>query len=103
MLRRPPRSTLLPYPPLFRSRLAQTTGLPLTAAPSRVAAQGSRDALVELSGQLRNLAVALHKIASDIRLMASGPMTGLAEIRLPAGNFSRLPTRLENSSASLGS
>ncbi len=65
-------------------RLAQTTGLPLTAAPSRVAAQGSRDALVELSGQLRNLAVALHKIASDIRLMASGPMTGLAEIRLPA-------------------
>jgi fumarate hydratase class II len=46
-------------------------------------AHGPRDALVELSGQLRGLAVALVKIANDLRWMASGPRTGLAEIRLP--------------------
>ena len=66
------------------ARLAERTGLPVVIAPSRVAAQGSRDALVEVSGQLRGLAVALMKIAADIRLMASGPSTGLAEITLPA-------------------
>lgn len=80
--------TGLAAPPGFGDRLidrlARATGLPLVAAPSRVAAQGSRDALVELSGQLRGLAVALHKIASDIRLMSSGPATGLGELRLPA-------------------
>jgi len=65
-------------------RIAARTSLPVTVAPSRVAAQGSRDSLVEVSGQLRGLAAALLKIASDIRLMASGPNTGLAEIRLPA-------------------
>jgi fumarate hydratase class II len=65
-------------------RLHRRTGLDLSVAPDRVAAQGSRDALVELSGQLRGLAVALLKIANDVRWMASGPATGLAEIRLPA-------------------
>jgi len=48
-----------------------------------VAAQSSRDALVEASGQVRTAAVALIKIANDIRWMASGPRTGLAEIHLP--------------------
>jgi len=66
------------------ARIAARTSLPITVAPSRVAAQGSRDALVEVSGQLRGLAAALLKIAGDIRLMASGPATGLGEIRLPA-------------------
>jgi fumarate hydratase class II len=64
-------------------RLAKRTGLPLTEATDHLAAQSSRDGLVELSGQLRTAAVALIKIANDVRWMASGPRTGLAEIRLP--------------------
>ncbi len=63
--------------------LAERTGLPLVEAPDHFAAQGSRDALVEASGQLRTVAVALTKIANDIRWMGSGPRTGLAEIRIP--------------------
>jgi fumarate hydratase, class II len=65
------------------ARLAERTGLPLTEARDHFAAQGARDALVETSGQLRTLAVALVKIANDLRWMASGPNTGLGEIRLP--------------------
>jgi fumarate hydratase class II len=65
------------------TRLARRTGLPVTVAPDRFAAQGSMDDLVELSGQLRAAAVALVKVADDIRWLASGPNTGLAEIRLP--------------------
>ena len=63
--------------------LARDMGLPLTPSPNRFAAQGSQDALVELSGQLRVAAVAMFKIANDVRLMASGPRAGLAEISLP--------------------
>ena len=65
------------------ARLAERTGLPLVEAKDHFAAQGARDALVETSGQLRGLAVALVKIANDLRWMGSGPRTGLAEIRLP--------------------
>jgi fumarate hydratase class II len=65
------------------ARLAGDMGLPLSEAPDHFAAQGARDELVGLSGDLRVLAVALVKIANDIRWMASGPRTGLAEIRLP--------------------
>jgi fumarate hydratase class II len=65
------------------TRLAERTGLPLTEARDHFAAQGGRDALVEASGELRTLAVALVKIANDIRWMGSGPRTGLAEIRVP--------------------
>ncbi len=61
----------------------RTDGLPLTEAKDHFAAQGSRDALVEASGELRTLAVALIKIANDLRWMGSGPRTGLAEIFLP--------------------
>jgi fumarate hydratase class II len=64
-------------------RLARRTGLPLAEARDHFAAQGARDALVETSGQLRVLAVSLIKISNDIRWMASGPRTGLAEIRIP--------------------
>jgi fumarate hydratase, class II len=64
-------------------RLAERTGLPLTEARDHFAAQGARDALVECSGQLRTLAVSLFKIASDTRMMGSGPRAGLAEIRIP--------------------
>ena len=65
------------------ARLGGDMGLPLSEAPDHFAAQGARDELVGLSGDLRVLAVALVKIANDIRWMASGPRTGLAEIRLP--------------------
>ncbi len=52
-------------------------------APNHVEANASRDALVEVSGQLRTIAVSLHKIANDIRWMASGPRNGIGELRLP--------------------
>ncbi|MFI6346320.1 class II fumarate hydratase [Streptomyces sp. NPDC050560] len=63
--------------------VAAATGLPLTEARDHFEAQGARDALVETSGQLRTVAVSLTKIANDLRWMASGPRTGLAEINLP--------------------
>jgi len=63
--------------------VARATGLPLTEARDHFEAQGARDALVETSGQLRTIAVGLTKICNDLRWMASGPRTGLAEIALP--------------------
>jgi fumarate hydratase class II len=59
------------------------TGIEFTEAKDHLAAQSSRDALVEASGALRTVAVSMIKIANDIRWMGSGPRTGLAEIRLP--------------------
>lgn len=59
------------------------TGVPLTEATDHFAAQSARDALVEASGELRTLAVALIKIANDLRWMGSGPRTGLSEIFIP--------------------
>jgi fumarate hydratase class II len=63
--------------------IAADTGLPLTEARDHFEAQGARDALVELSGQLRTIAVSLTKIANDLRWMGSGPRAGLGEINLP--------------------
>ena len=63
--------------------LASMTGLPFTEATDHFEAQGGRDALVELSGQLRTFAVGLTKICNDLRWMSSGPLTGFAEINLP--------------------
>ncbi|MCX4586725.1 aspartate ammonia-lyase [Streptomyces sp. NBC_01481] len=65
------------------AEVARATGLPLTEARNHFEAQGARDALVETSGQLRTVAVSLTKISNDLRWMASGPRTGLAEINLP--------------------
>jgi fumarate hydratase class II len=74
-------------PPGFAARviavLADLTDLPLTEARNHFEAQGSRDSLVEASGQLRTIAVGLHKTCTDLRWMGSGPRTGLGEIRLP--------------------
>jgi fumarate hydratase class II len=74
-------------PPGFSARviavLATDTGLPLTEARDHFEAQGARDALVELSGQLRTIAVGLVKICTDLRWMSSGPRAGIAEIALP--------------------
>jgi len=63
--------------------IAALTGLPFVSAPNKFAVQGAHDALVQLSGTLRTLAVSLFKIANDIRLVASGPRAGLAELELP--------------------
>jgi fumarate hydratase class II len=65
------------------AELGTALGLPLTEAVDHFEAQGGQDALVELSGVLRVVAVSLFKAANDVRWMASGPRTGLAEIRLP--------------------
>ncbi|MFE3990179.1 class II fumarate hydratase [Streptomyces goshikiensis] len=65
------------------AEVAAATGLPLTEARDHFEAQGARDALVETSGMLRTIAVSLTKICNDLRWMASGPRTGLAEINLP--------------------
>jgi len=74
-------------PPGFPARvlevLASDTGLPLTEAGNHFEAQGARDGLVELSGQLRTIAVSLTKICNDLRWMGSGPRAGLSEIALP--------------------
>ncbi|GAB3600085.1 class II fumarate hydratase [Kineococcus gypseus] len=74
-------------PPGFPQRvielLAADTGLPLTEAEDHFEAQGARDALVELSGALRTVAVSLTKVCNDLRWMGSGPRTGLGELRLP--------------------
>ena len=65
------------------AEIASATGLPLTEARDHFEAQGARDGLVELSGQLRTIAVSLTKIANDLRWMGSGPRAGLGEINLP--------------------
>jgi fumarate hydratase class II len=67
------------------AELRDKTGLhALREAENHFEAQGARDALVELSGACKVIAVSLTKIANDLRLLGSGPRTGIAEIRLPA-------------------
>ena len=66
-----------------RRKLAEDTGLEVSAPADPFEAQGNRDALVELSGALKVVAVSLTKIANDLALMGSGPRAGLAEMRLP--------------------
>ncbi len=65
------------------SQLAQDTGLPLGSAPNKFEALATVDALVQSHGALKGLAVALAKIANDIRWLASGPRCGLGELTLP--------------------
>jgi len=64
--------------------LARATGLPFRVAPSKFAGIAAHDALVALHGSFRVLAIALSKIANDVRLLGSGPRTGIAELVLPA-------------------
>jgi fumarate hydratase class II len=66
------------------AKLADQTGLPFTSADNKFAALAAHDGLVAAHGALRTLAVALMKIANDIRWLASGPRSGLGEISLPA-------------------
>ncbi|MEJ7892000.1 MAG: class II fumarate hydratase [Solirubrobacteraceae bacterium] len=66
-----------------RAKLAEATGLPIEAPEDPFEAQGNRDALVELSGALKVIAVSLTKIANDLALMGSGPRAGIGELFLP--------------------
>jgi fumarate hydratase class II len=64
--------------------IAEFTGLPFITAPNKFEALAAHDAIVETHGALKQLAVSLNKIANDIRMMASGPRSGIGEIIIPA-------------------
>ena len=66
------------------AEIAKLTSLPFVSAPNKFTVQGAHDALVQLSGALRTLAVSLYKIANDIRLMSCGPRAGFAELVIPS-------------------
>jgi len=66
------------------AEIAKLTKLPFLSAANKFTVQGAHDALVQLSGTLRTLAVSLYKIANDIRLMSCGPRAGFAELVIPA-------------------
>jgi fumarate hydratase class II len=65
------------------AEIAKLAGLPFVSAPNKFAVQGAHDALVQLSGTCRTLAVSLYKIANDIRLMSCGPRAGFEELQIP--------------------
>jgi fumarate hydratase, class II len=65
------------------AEIAKLSGLPFVSAPNKFTVQGAHDALVQLSGTLRTLAVSLYKIGNDIRLMSCGPRAGFAELIIP--------------------
>ena len=65
------------------TEIAKLTGLPFVSARNKFTVQGAHDALVQLSGCFRTLAVSLYKIGNDIRLMSCGPRAGFAELNIP--------------------
>jgi fumarate hydratase, class II len=65
------------------AEIAKLANLPFVTAPNKFTVQGAHDALVQLSGTLRTLAVSLYKIANDIRLLSCGPRAGFAELNIP--------------------
>jgi fumarate hydratase class II len=77
-------NTLPDFGPKIAAELANLTGQPVVTAPNKFAAQGSLDAMVNASAGLRALAVALMKIANDLRWLGSGPRCGLHELTIPA-------------------
>lgn len=72
------------YDVLVAKKIAEFTGLPFITAENKFEALASHDAIVESHGALKQLAVSLNKIAHDIRMMASGPRSGIGELILPA-------------------
>lgn len=72
------------FPQKFAGHVANVTGLPFISAPNKFEALATHDTMVEVSGALNVLAVSLMKIANDIRLLSSGPRSGIGEITLPA-------------------
>jgi fumarate hydratase class II len=71
------------FGPKVAAEIAKLTGLPFVTAPNKFEALAAHDALVNAHGAIRTLAAALMKIANDVRWLASGPRSGLAEIRIP--------------------
>ena len=72
------------YDVLVAKKIAEFTGLPFITAENKFEALAAHDAIVETHGALKQIAVALNKIANDIRMMASGPRSGIGEITIPA-------------------
>jgi fumarate hydratase class II len=72
------------YSELVAKHIAEFTALPFITAPNKFEALAAHDAIVESHGALKQLAVSLNKIANDIRMMASGPRSGIGEINIPA-------------------
>src|SRR5690606_38936814 len=71
------------YDVLVAKYIAEFTGYPFKTAPNKFEALAANDAMVETSGALKTLAVSLMKIANDIRMLASGPRSGIGEILIP--------------------
>ncbi|HQZ43809.1 MAG TPA: class II fumarate hydratase, partial [Flavobacteriales bacterium] len=71
------------YSVLVAKKIAELTGLPFVTAPNKFEALAAHDAMVELSGALRRVAVSLMKIGNDIRMLSSGPRSGIGEIVIP--------------------
>jgi fumarate hydratase class II len=72
------------FPGKVMRHLKQRTGIDFREATNHFEAQGSKDAVVEASGQLKTIAVSLFKISNDLRWLSSGPRCGIGEIQLPA-------------------
>lgn len=72
------------YPEKVAAKIAELTGHPFVTAPNKFEALSAHDAMVEISGSLKRVAVSLMHIANNIRILASGPRTGIGEIVLPA-------------------
>ena len=72
------------YAELVAKKIAEFTGLPFVSAANKFEALAAHDAIVETHGALKQLAVSLNKIANDIRMMASGPRSGIGELIIPA-------------------
>tara|TARA_R110001583_G_scaffold77623_1_gene211191 strand:- start:26272 stop:27666 length:1395 start_codon:yes stop_codon:yes gene_type:complete len=72
------------YDVLVAKKIAEFTGLPFITAENKFEALASHDAIVESHGALKQLAVSLNKIGNDIRMMASGPRSGIGELIIPA-------------------
>lgn len=71
------------YDVLVAEKIASITGLPFSTAPNKFEALATNDALIELSGSLKRTAVGLMKIANDIRMLSSGPRSGIGELIIP--------------------
>ncbi len=72
------------YDVLVAEKIAEFTGLPFVTAENKFEALAAHDAIVETHGALKQIAVSLNKIANDIRMMASGPRSGIGELIIPA-------------------
>lgn len=72
------------YSEMVAAKIAELTGLPFVTAENKFEALSAHDAMVEISGALKRLAISLMHIANNIRMLASGPRTGIGEIALPA-------------------